>query len=66
MNIYIYGSRNFKKIHEVLNRSKIRLKLDDETLISDIDSFRRIKKNNKNEPEELYLIDNSKIVTKNL
>ena len=65
MNIYIYGSRNFKKeIHEVLNRSKIRLKLDDETLISDIDSLEELKEIIKNEPEELYLIDNSKIVTK--
>jgi len=65
LNIYIYGSRNFKKeIHEVLNRSKIRLKLDDETLISDIDSLEELKEIIKNEPEELYLIDNSKIVTK--
>ncbi len=65
MNIYIYGSRNFKKeIHEVLNHSKIRLKLDDETLISDIDTLEELKEIIKNEPEDLYLIDNSKILTK--
>ena len=64
MNIYIYGSRNFKKeIHNVLNHSKIRLKLDDETLISDIDTIDELKEIIRNEPEDLYLIDNSKILT---
>ena len=66
MNIYIYGSQSFKKeIHQTLEHSNIRFKLDDNTLIKDIVNINELKEIIKNNPNDIYLIDDSKIIKKN-
>lgn len=66
MNIYIYGSQSFKKeIHQTLEHANIRFKLDDNTLIKEIESLNELKETINNNPKDIYLIDDSKIIKKN-
>lgn len=66
MNIYIYGNQNFKKeIHETLDHSNIKFKLDDETLIKEINTASELMEIIKNNPKDIYLIDDEKIIKKN-
>ena len=65
MNIYIYGSQSFKKeIHQTLEHANIRFKLDDNTLIKEIESLNELKETINNNPKDIYLIDDSKIIKK--
>lgn len=66
MNIYIYGSQSFKKeIHQTLEHANIRFKLDDNTLIKEIENLNELKETINNNPKDIYLIDDSKIIKKN-
>lgn len=66
MNIYIYGNQSFKKeIHETLDHSNIKFKLDNETSIKEINSASELMEIIKNNPKDVYLIDDEKIIKKN-
>lgn len=66
MNIYIYGSQSFKKeIHQTLEHANIRFKLGDNTLINEIANLKELKEIIKNNPNDIYLIDDTKIIKKN-
>ena len=66
MNIYIYGNHSFKKeIHETLEHSNIKFKLDASSIIKEIDDLAELKKTIKENPKDIYLIDDEKIIKKN-
>jgi hypothetical protein len=66
LNIYIYGNNSFKKeIHETLEHSNIKFKLDEDSLIKEIDDLSELKQTIKNNPKDIYLIDDEKIIKKN-
>ena len=66
MNIYIYGNHSFKKeIHETLEHSNIKFKLDANSVIKEIDELSELKKTIKDNPKDIYLIDDEKIIKKN-
>ena len=62
MNIYIYGGKAFtNEIHKILDRGNIRLKIDD-GIIKDVEDLEEIKQLIKDEPYEIYLIDENRII----
>ncbi len=64
MNIYIYGNSSFKQeIHKILDHANIKFKLGS-GYIEYVDSLELLKEAIKNNPEDIYLIDNSKIIDK--
>ena len=66
MNIYIYGNHSFKKeIHETLEHSNIKFKLDANSVIKEIEELSELKKTIKDNPKDIYLIDDEKIIKKN-
>lgn len=66
MNIYIYGNQSFKKeIHETLEHSNIKFKLSDNCLIKEIEDLSELKQAIQNNPKDIYLIDDEKIIKKN-
>jgi len=66
LNIYIYGNQSFKKeIIETLEHSNIKFKLDGNSYIKEIDSLKELKETIKNNPKDIYLIDDEKIIKKN-
>ena len=65
MNIYIYGNNDFKQdIHEVLDHSNIKFKLDEYGSIIDIQTLNELKQTIENFPDYIYLIDEAKIIKK--
>jgi len=65
LNIYIYGDSSFKQeIHKVLDHANIKFKLGS-GYVEYVDSLELLKEAIKNNPEDIYLIDNSKIIDKN-
>lgn len=63
MNIYIYGDDTFKsEVESIINHSNLRLYLDEETHIEEVDSDEALKLLIEQEPEHIYLIDNDKIL----
>lgn len=63
MNIYIYGDDVFKQeVENIINHSNLRLYLDENTHIEEIDSIEALKLLIEQEPEHIYLIDNDKIL----
>ncbi len=67
LNIYIYGSQNFKKdIKDELNRSHIDFKLGDNGLIQDVQSLDTLKELIEDNSEDVFLIDDGKIIKENL
>ncbi len=67
MNIYIYGSGNFKEeIHLILKNSNIKAKLDKSSSIQDLKSLTKLKNAIKNNPNDIYLIDEDKIFRNNM
>lgn len=67
MNIYIYGNSNFKEdIHKTLEHSNIKFKLDMDSKIEDILELDELKEKIQANPKDIYLIDDSKIIKKNL
>ena len=66
MNIYIYGNNSFKKeIHETLEHANIKFKLDSDTIIEDILDLELLKSTIEANPNDIYLIDDEKIIKKN-
>lgn len=66
MIIYIYGSDSFKKdIHKVLNHSNIKFRLDEHGEIIDLTTLDELKNAIEDNPNNIYLIDDSKIIKKN-
>lgn len=66
MIIYIYGSKNFKKdIHDVLNHSNIKFRLDEHGEIKDLATLEELKEAIEDNPSNIYLIDDEKIIKKN-
>ena len=66
MNIYIYGNNGFKKeIHQTLEHANIKFKLDEDSIIKDITSLDELKQVIQENPNDIYLIDDEKIIKKN-
>ncbi|KAB7885931.1 hypothetical protein [Poseidonibacter ostreae] len=66
MNIYIYGNNSFKKeIHETLEHANIKFKLDSDSKIENITSLDLLKSTIEANPNDIYLIDDEKIIKKN-
>lgn len=66
MVIYIYGSDAFKKeIHSVLNHSNIKFRLDEHGEIRDLKTLEELKEAIQDNPQNIYLIDDDKIIKKN-
>jgi len=66
LNIYIYGNNSFKKeIHETLEHANIKFKLDSDTKIEDITNLELLKSTIEENPNDIYLIDDEKIIKKN-
>jgi len=66
LNIYIYGNNSFKKeIHETLEHANIKFKLDSDTKIEDIKTLDVLKSTIEASPNDIYLIDDEKIIKKN-
>ncbi|WP_321469772.1 hypothetical protein [Halarcobacter sp.] len=66
MIIYIYGSDDFKKdIHELLEHSNIKFRLGDNGEVIDLDTLEDLKNAIEDNPNNIYLIDDSKIIKKN-
>ncbi len=66
MNIYIYGNNSFKKeIHETLEHANIKFKLGD-SQIHELVELQDLKDAIQNNPKDIYLIDDEKIIKKNL
>lgn len=65
MNIYIYGNQSFKKeIHKTLDHSNIKFKIEGDIFIKEIDTSSELKDIIKNNPRDIYLIDDEKIIKK--
>ena len=66
MNIYIYGSSSFKKqMHNALVHSNVKIRLNSEDKIIDIDKLDDLKSAIALNPDDIYLIDQEKIVNEN-
>lgn len=62
MNIYIYGSTAFtNEIHKVLDHGNIRLKIEECDVI-DVKSLQHLKQLIIEDPNEIFLIDENKII----
>ena len=65
MNIYIYGNSGFKKeIHQTLEHANIKFKLDESSIIKDITDLEELKSAIEYNPNDIYLIDDEKIIKK--
>jgi len=66
VNIHIYGSDTFKnKIHTILDHGNIRFKIDDGKIIT-IYNLSELKEFIKEDPHQIYLIDEDKIIEEDL
>ena len=64
MNIFIYGNQNFKnEVNKILINSKIETILED-VKIEDISNIDILKENIAKNPDDIYLIDEDKIIKK--
>ena len=64
MNIFIYGNQNFKnEVHKIVLNSKIETILED-VKIEDISNIDILKENIAKNPDDIYLIDEDKIIKK--
>jgi len=62
MNIYIYGDITFvNKIEQMIESSNIKLKIED-GIITRIESLNRLKNSIKEEPTDIFIIDETKII----
>lgn len=67
MNIYIYGNKDFKKeINELIKHSNLKFRMRDDDTINELKSLNELKEAILNAPEDIFLIDESKIYTNNL
>lgn len=66
MIIYIYGSSGFRKdIHDVLEHSNIKFRLDEHGEIKELFTIEELKDAIEKYPNNIYLIDDAKIIKKN-
>lgn len=66
MIIHIYGSSSFRKeIHAVLEHANIKFRLDDHGEIKELYTLDELKNAIEEDPNNIYLIDDSKIIKKN-
>lgn len=67
MDIYIYGNKGFKEeIHKTLEHANIKFKIAVDAKIEDINSLDELKERIVQSPSDIYLIDEEKIIKKNL
>jgi hypothetical protein len=65
MNIYIYGSKSFKKdINKLLSKANVVFKLENSGTISEINSVEDLKGTITQSPRDIFLIDENKIIKK--
>ena len=65
MNIYIYGSKSFKKnINKLLSKANIIFKLEDSGTITEISNVEELKGFIVQSPRDIFLIDENKIIKK--
>lgn len=63
MNIYIYGNVGFRKqMRDTLNHANVKFRLNDSEKIEDIYSLDELKKTIESSPDDMYLIDEEKII----
>ncbi len=63
MHIYIYGSAGFKAaIHKALDHANVKFRMDENGTIEDITSLEALKMAIEEEPNNIYLIDQDKII----
>ena len=66
MNIYIYGSSGFKKqMQNALGLSHVKIRLDPQDSITEIDKLEDLKSAIALNPNDIYLIDQEKIIDDN-
>lgn len=66
MNIYIYGSNVFKgKIHSVLDHGNVRFKIDNGHIVT-VSSLVKLKSLIQDEPDQIFLIDQNKVIENDL
>ncbi len=66
LKIYIYGNQSFKKeVHQTLEHSNIKFKIESNLEIEDINSVSKLKQIIIDNPNDIYLIDDEKIIKKN-
>ncbi|MDD2639954.1 MAG: hypothetical protein PHS65_03080 [Arcobacteraceae bacterium] len=66
MTIYIYGSKSFKNnIQEVLEHANMKFRLNDEDSIVELDTLHELKEAIEEDPQNIFLIDDEKIIKKN-
>lgn len=66
MTIYIYGSKSFKNnIQEVLEHANMKFRLSDEDSIVELSALRQLKEAIEEDPKNIFLIDDEKIIKKN-
>lgn len=66
MIIYVYGSDSFKKeINDLLNHANIKLRLDENGKIVELGTLENLKNAIEDNPKNIYLIDDTKIIKKN-
>lgn len=66
MTIYIYGSKSFKNnIHEVLDHANMKFRLSDDDSIVELNSLKKLKEAIEEDPKDIFLIDDEKIIKKN-
>jgi len=64
LNTYIYGNELFTgKIHTILDQINIKFKIDGE--VKNIDNIDKLKELIKNDPTDIFLIDQDKIIVEN-
>ncbi len=65
MNIYIYGSKSFKKdVHNELDHSNIKFRLDEASSIVELGNLVDLKNAIETCPNDIFLIDDQKIIKK--
>ncbi len=66
MTIYIYGSKSFKNnIQEVLEHANMKFRLSDEDSIVELSDLSELKEAIEEDPKNIFLIDDEKIIKKN-
>ena len=67
MNIYIFGSQDFKKdIHSELEHANIKFRLGEHGVIEDVQTVGELKELIAYNNEDVYLIDDAKIIKNNI
>lgn len=66
LNIYIFGNKDFKKeIKSLIKRSNLKLRMDDDDIICEPSSLAELQDAIIDNPEDIFLIDDSKIIKEN-